>query len=821
MIKDFLKRIEEELNEEQRRAVCYDKGPSLVIAGAGSGKTRVLTYKIAYLLERGWKPWNILALTFTNKAAREMKERIARLVGHELAAGLWMGTFHSVFSRILRKEADKIGFSSHFTIYDQADSRNLIKTVIREMGLDDKTYKPASIAAHISNAKNRLILPEAYLSDNAVRMADQAAKIQMTGEIYLRYMSRLQQADVMDFDDLLLYTYILLKEHPEVCERYADKFDFVLVDEYQDTNYAQHCIIWELTHKKQQVCVVGDDAQSIYSFRGANIDNILNFTQKYNNAKLFKLEQNYRSTKTIVSAANSLISHNDRQIPKDVFSDKEKGSPLHVYSAYSDIEEAEIVVNQIAALRRKEKMEYDDFAILYRTNAQSRTFEEALRKRGMPYRIYGGLSFYQRKEIKDVIAYCRLTINPHDEEAFKRVVNYPARGIGQTTVDKIVSAASTDGVSLWEVVSRPEEHSLPVNKGTMGKLKSFTDIISGFIEKTELMDAAFLTQEIIRESGIMREIFQDMSPEGMSRQENVQELLNGVQEFVSRRLEEGQSTGLSDFLQEVSLLSDLDEDESDEQHKVTLMTIHSAKGLEFPVVFIVGMEENLFPSPMVGNSQRALEEERRLFYVAITRAERYCYLSFARSRYRFGKTEFSNPSRFLQDIDPRYVEMDAQDGFSFGQTRRRNFASERVQTELRSSLSSVSKLCKYEDEDDYGTSYRERHHRAYGEGVGTSSPIVAKISGLKPLGSVNRQVPIRDAKHDDTGHPVVPSPPSSTRDNSELRAGMRIEHERFGMGVVKAVEGSGENTKATVEFQNTGTKQLLLRFARFKIMSAE
>lgn len=821
MIKDFLKRIEEELNEEQRRAVCYDKGPSLVIAGAGSGKTRVLTYKIAYLLERGWKPWNILALTFTNKAAREMKERIARLVGHELAAGLWMGTFHSVFSRILRKEADKIGFSSHFTIYDQADSRNLIKTVIREMGLDDKTYKPASIAAHISNAKNRLILPEAYLSDNAVRMADQVAKIPMTGEIYLRYMSRLQQADVMDFDDLLLYTYILLKEHPEVCERYADKFDFVLVDEYQDTNYAQHCIVWELTHKKQQVCVVGDDAQSIYSFRGANIDNILNFTQKYNNAKLFKLEQNYRSTKTIVSAANSLISHNDRQIPKDVFSDKEKGSPLHVYSAYSDIEEAEIVVNQIAALRRKEKMEYDDFAILYRTNAQSRTFEEALRKRGMPYRIYGGLSFYQRKEIKDVIAYCRLTVNPHDEEAFKRVVNYPARGIGQTTVDKIVSAASTDGVSLWEVVSRPEEHSLPVNKGTMGKLKSFTDIISGFIEKTELMDAAFLTQEIIRESGIMREIFQDMSPEGMSRQENVQELLNGVQEFVSRRLEEGQSTGLSDFLQEVSLLSDLDEDESDEQHKVTLMTIHSAKGLEFPVVFIVGMEENLFPSPMVGNSQRALEEERRLFYVAITRAERYCYLSFARSRYRFGKTEFSNPSRFLQDIDPRYVEMDAQDGFSFGQTRRRNFASERVQTELRSSLSSVSKLCKYEDEDDYGTSYRERHHRVYGEGVGTSSPIVAKVSGLKPLGSVNRQVPIRDAKHDDTGHPVVPSPPASAKDNSKLRVGMRIEHERFGMGVVKAVEGSGENTKATVEFQNTGTKQLLLRFARFKIMSAE
>ena len=799
MTGEFLKRIEEELNEEQRRAVCYDKGPSLVIAGAGSGKTRVLTYKIAYLLEQGYNPCDILALTFTNKAAREMKERVARLVGPELAAGLWMGTFHSVFSRILRKEADKIGFSSHFTIYDQADSRNLTKAVIREMGLDDKTYKPASVAALISNAKNRLILPEAYLSDNAVRMADLTARMPMTGEIYLRYMSRLRQADVMDFDDLLLHTYILLKEHPEVCERYADKFDFVLVDEYQDTNYAQHCIVWELTKKKQRVCVVGDDAQSIYSFRGANIDNILNFTQVYNDAKLFKLEQNYRSTKTIVSAANSLISHNDLQIPKDVFSDKEKGSPLRVHFAHSDIEEAEIVVNQIAALRRKEKMEYDDFAILYRTNAQSRTFEESLRKRGMPYRIYGGLSFYQRKEIKDVIAYCRLAVNPHDEEAFKRVVNYPARGIGQTTVDKIVSAASTGGVSLWEVVSRPEEHSLPVNKGTMGKLKSFTDLISGFIEKAGQTDAAFLAQEIIRESGIMREIFQDTSLEGRSRQENVHELLNGVQEFVSRRLEEGQGTGLGDFLQEVSLLTDLDEDESDERHKVTLMTIHSAKGLEFPVVFIVGMEENLFPSPMAGNSQRALEEERRLFYVAITRAERYCHLSYACSRYRYGKTEFSNPSRFLQDIDPRYVETDAQGGFSFGQARRK----------------------KYEDEDDYGTSYRERHLRAYGEGGGASSPIIAKVPGLKPLGSVSRQALVRDAKPDETGHPAVPSPPASTRDNNELRAGMRIEHERFGMGVVKAVEGSGENTKATVEFQNTGIKQLLLRFARLKILPAE
>ncbi len=776
MAKDFLERIGEELDEEQLRAVCYDKGPSLVIAGAGAGKTRVLTYKIAYLLEKGWKPWNILALTFTNKAAREMKERVVRLVGEGLASGLWMGTFHSVFSRILRTEADKTGFSPRFTIYDQADSRNLIKAIVREMGLDDSAYKPAAIAALVSKAKNRLLLPEAYLADDAVRMADCLAKVPKTGEIYLRYMARLLQADAMDFDDLLLRTYLLLKEHPDVRRRYADKFDFVLVDEYQDTNYVQHRIVWELTRGKRRVCVVGDDAQSIYSFRGANIDNILNFTREYGNAELFKLERNYRSTKTIVSAANSLISHNDRRIPKDVFSDREKGAPIRVCAAYSDMEEAEIVANRIAALRGREGMEYDGFAVLYRTNAQSRTFEEAFRKRDIPYRVYGGLSFYQRKEIKDVIAYCRLTVNPRDEEAFRRVVNCPARGIGQATVDKIASAASAGGVSLWDVASRPEEHSLPVNKGTAGRLKSFTDMVSGFAAKAGLMDAAALTQEIIRESGMMKEVFQDAGPEGTSRRENVQELLNGVQDFVSRRLEEGQGAGLGDFLQEVSLLSDLDEDGGDGQRKVTLMTMHSAKGLEFPVVFVVGLEENLFPSPMAVDSQRAIEEERRLFYVAVTRAERYCCLSFARSRRRYGKTEFSNPSRFLQDIDPQYVETDAPDVFSFGRVVRR------------------------------------------GEGGG--APVRALPARHPCRARPRPESPSRDAARGGARPSAGPSP-ASPGGGGALRPGMRIEHERFGLGVVKSVEGSGEDAKAVVDFRNTGTKHLLLRFARFKVLPEE
>ena len=784
--RDLLK----DLNDRQREAVEYNDGPSLVIAGAGSGKTRVLTYKIAYLLQQGMMPWNILALTFTNKAAREMKERIAGLVGKELAGGIWMGTFHSVFSRILRMEADKIGFSSRFTIYDQSDSVNLLKTIIREMGLDDKVYKPSTVAAHISQAKNRLIGAEAYLADAKTQQYDAMAKIPRTGDIYLRYVARLRQSDAMDFDDLLFYTFCLLKDFPDVCGRYADKFDFVLVDEYQDTNYAQHCIVWELTRKRQKVCVVGDDAQSIYSFRGANIDNILTFRRQYDGARIFKLEQNYRSTKNIVAAANSLISHNERQIPKEVFSEKEEGEPIRVYAAYSDIEEAEIVANKIAELHRRAKLDYDAFAILYRTNAQSRTFEEALRKRGMPYRIYGGLSFYQRKEIKDVIAYCRLAVNPHDEEAFKRVVNYPARGIGQTTVGKIKDAASESNTSLWNVVMAPEEYGLAVSKGTLAKLKVFAEIVGGFISQVEKMDAAFMLQHIIHESGMMKDIYQDSSPEGMSRQENVQELLNGVQEFVAGRLEAGQDASLGEFLQEVSLLSDLDEDDGDDSRKVTLMTIHSAKGLEFPAVFIVGMEENLFPSPRSSNNPMELEEERRLFYVAITRAEQFCFLSFARSRFRYGQTEFSNPSRFLQDIDPKYVVMDQGNGRLAGASSRARFSDD-----SRRGASERFGRSSWESREEPFTSV---------------ASVTAKVTGLKPLGRVSRISA--------TGTQGSSEQASSTGASGALQAGMRIEHERFGLGVVKAVEGSGENAKATVEFKNTGTKQLLLRFARFKVV---
>lgn len=780
-----------ELNDSQREAVLYDEGPSLVIAGAGSGKTRVLTYKIAHLIEdRQLKPWAILALTFTNKAAKEMKERIARLVGREVSAGLWMGTFHSVFSRILRKEAEHIGFSPRFTIYDQTDAKNLVKDIIKEMGLDEKTYKPATVAGHISAAKNRLITPEMYLADSSVRRMDTSAKIPKTGEIYQRYMARCRQADVMDFDDLLLHTYILFKQHPDVRRQYANRFEFVLVDEYQDTNYAQHCIVWQLTEERQRVCVVGDDAQSIYSFRGANIDNILNFTKQYNNAKVFKLEQNYRSTQTIVNAANSLIDHNNRQIHKHVFSEKEQGSPIELFAAYSDLEEADIVINKISELHRRENVAYDECAILYRTNAQSRTFEEALRRRSIPYRIYGGLSFYQRKEIKDVIAYCRLAVNPNDEEAFKRVINYPKRGIGQTTVDKITDAASGNGVSLWEVACRPEQYGLQLNKGTLGKIASFTALIDGFIGQVGETDAASQMRSIVQGSGIMTEIYLDKTPEGMSRQQNLDELLSGVQEFVESHRETGeeQAIFLPDFLQEVSLLSDLDEDDGEDTHKVTLMTIHSAKGLEFRTVFIVGMEENLFPNPMAGNSMRELEEERRLFYVAMTRAEQYCFLSYARSRYRYGKTEFGNPSRFIQDIDPAYLKGKLENMFPNPTFGRSLFSR---------------------DKEEKGTSsYRPR--TAYDMET-DSAPVhtATRIIGLKPLGTrTERKAP----------QPVTQPTTSGASSGTELCAGRLIEHERFGIGKVTKVEGSGENAKATVEFRNTGTKQLLLRFARFKII---
>lgn len=765
----------EELNESQREAVLYIDGPSLVIAGAGSGKTRVLTYKIAYLMDQGYEPWSILALTFTNKAAREMKERIARQVGIDRARYLWMGTFHSVFSRILRTEADKLGFSSDFTVYDAADSKSLIKAIIKEMELDDKTYRPGMVQNRISNAKNQLVLPEAYAASAEFYQNDTDAKVPAVRDIYRRYWERCRQSDAMDFDDLLLYTYLLFEQHPDVREKYASRFRFVLVDEYQDTNYAQHRIVWQLTEKYRRVCVVGDDAQSIYSFRGADIDNILKFTQTYGEARLFKLEQNYRSTQTIVNAANSLIAKNRDQIRKAVFSEKEKGEPIPVFSAYSDVEEGEIVANRLARMVASGSYGYDDFAILYRTNAQSRIFEEALRKRGLPYRIYGGLSFYQRKEIKDIVAYFRLAVNPNDEEAFKRIINYPARGIGDTTLNKIIDAATHANVSLWTVLNEPLTYGLQVAKNTASKLQGFRTLIAGFAEDVTRKNAYDLGQTIVRQSGIITDVYRDRSPENLSRQENIEELINGMHDFCASREEEGnERVSLSDYLQEISLMTDLDSEEG-EGTKITLMTIHSAKGLEFKNVFVVGLEENLFPSPMVTEHPRQLEEERRLFYVAITRAEEHCFLSYAKSRFKYGKTEFSSPSRFLHDIDARYLKLpEGEAVFSRSNIQQR---TDRLTMETPPTL-------------------RPK--------VSAEKPRIVSVASPRNL----RKVSSISSEVKDPG----------TATDAGITIGQLIEHQRFGIGKVVNVEGTGDNCKATVEFQNAGTKQLLLKFARFKII---
>ena len=766
-----------QLNDGQRKAVEYCDGPQLVIAGAGSGKTRVLTYKIAYLLERGMAPWNILALTFTNKAAREMKERIGRLVGPERAQRLQMGTFHSVFARILRAEADAIGFNANFTIYDQADSRSLVKSIIKEMQLDDKTYKPSSVADRISMAKNHLLLPQQYaVSSWAADDAQQ--KRPLVAQIYSRYAERCRQANAMDFDDLLVQTYILLLHHDEVRQKYIDRFQYVLVDEYQDTNYAQQEIVLLLTRDHGRVCVVGDDAQSIYSFRGANIDNILNFQKMYERAQLFKLEQNYRSTQLIVQAANSLIRKNERQIHKNVFSENEQGECLTLKPAYSDKEEAIIVCNDIKRIRRKEGCEYSDFAILYRTNAQSRSFEEQMRKDGIPYRIYGGLSFYQRKEIKDVIAYFRVVANPSDEEALRRIINYPARGIGDTTVGKIVDTANLHNVSLWQVICQPMVFDLKLAKATLTKLEAFKNLIQQWGERIEDEDAYELGHSIIMESGISRDIYGSTNPEDLSRQENLEEFLGGMQDFVLSRKEEDREdeTGLRDFLQEVALLTDLDSDNDAEQPKVVLMTIHAAKGLEFPTVFVVGLEENIFPSPMCTGSMRELEEERRLLYVAITRAERHCILTCAQNRFRYGRMEYDTPSRFIKDFDPSLLRIEGGNnaihsatttsGNAFG-PRQPAFARPRATTQ-------------------------------------NPRPVATQfMADPKP-----RLVPVR---HE------APRPQSAAGDIG-LKEGNVIEHQRFGIGTVVRLEGSGENAKATVDFKNAGTKQLLLKFAKYTIV---
>ena len=782
-----------QLNDSQREAVTYCDGPQLVIAGAGSGKTRVLTYKIAYLLDHyDMAPWNILALTFTNKAAREMKERIGRLVGQDRAIRLQMGTFHSVFARILRAEAEYIGFGANFTIYDQSDSRSLVKSIIKEMQLDDKTYKAASVADRISMAKNHLLLPQQYATSSWA--ADDAQhKRPMVSQIYNRYAERCRQANAMDFDDLLVQTFVLFKNHEDIRQKYIERFRYVLVDEYQDTNFAQQAIVLLLTKEHGRVCVVGDDAQSIYSFRGANIDNILDFQKHYEGARLYKLEQNYRSTQLIVQAANSLIRKNERQIHKDVFSENEQGERLTLKPAYSDKEEAMIVCNDIKRIRRQEQCEYSDFAILYRTNAQSRSFEEQMRKDGIPYRIYGGLSFYQRKEIKDVIAYFRVVANPNDEEALRRIINYPARGIGDTTVGKIVETANLHNVSLWQVIAQPMVFDLKLSSGTLAKLEAFKTLVGGWMNRIGDEDAYVLGHSIIMESGISKDIYSSNNPEDLSRQENLEEFLSGMQDFVESRKEEGreQEIGLSDFLQEVALLTDLDSEGDEDQAKVTLMTIHSAKGLEFPTVFVVGLEENIFPSPMCTNSMRELEEERRLLYVAITRAEKHCILTCAQNRFRYGKMEYDTPSRFIKDFDPSLIRIEGGSASTFGLSGSSSYSRE----------SRFSRDSRQSSDSRFSREFR--------------TPLPSRFQNPRPVATQfvadpkPRLMPIRQE---------APRPQSAIG-NIGLKEGNVIEHQRFGIGTVIKIEGSGENTKATVEFRNAGTKQLLLKFAKYTIIS--
>ena len=835
-----------DLNESQRKAVEYIDGPSLVIAGAGSGKTRVLTYKIAYLLQQGVKPWSIMALTFTNKAAREMKERIGKLVGQELAQHLYMGTFHSIFSRILRAEAQHIGFTNNFTIYDESDSRSLIKTIVKEMGLDEKVYKPASVHSRISMAKNNLMSAENYARDKELYQADQRAKMPRVGEVFITYVQRCQQANAMDFDDLLTLTFKLFQEHEDIRKKYADRFDFLLVDEYQDTNHAQMRIVMQLCKEKERVCAVGDDSQSIYSFRGANIDNILSFQSRFKEARLFKLEQNYRSTQSIVEAANSLIKHNSNQIPKNVYSKNDKGERLIYKPAYSDKEEALIVCREIKRIKRQDDCQYSDFAILYRTNAQSRSFEEEFRKQGIPYRIYGGLSFFQRKEIKDVIAYFRLVANPDDEEAFKRIINYPARGIGNTTVAKIAACALDNHVSFWQVISSPEHYGLGVNKGTLAKLESFRLMISGFVEKSASMNAFDLGDTIVKESGISADIYKSGSrdPEDLARQENLEELLGGMQSFVEECREEGreQEAYLTDYLQGVALLTDLDSKGDDDEPRVSLMTVHASKGLEFPTVFVVGLEENIFPSAIV-STLRELEEERRLLYVAITRAEKHCVLTSAKNRFRYGKMEFGNPSRFIKEIDSAFIQEDSEmphddNGFGSSGYGKGGYGNGGYGGRMPWDNHSISSQFKpdrkdYSDgEDDFRTNGRGGYRTSGRDDFRSSSRDDFRTSGRSGSGLDSRFKSVRGLE---AARRIMGSSSSSLGSSSSssgsafgsstssagsgrLVEGAKIEHQRFGVGTVLKLEGSGENAKATVQFVNSGTKQLLLKFAKFTII---
>ena len=811
----------DKLNDSQRDAVTYCDGAQLVIAGAGSGKTRVLTYKIAYLLQQPdlqLMPWNILALTFTNKAAKEMKQRVGQIVGQDLAHALFMGTFHSIFARILRHEATRLGYTSRFTIYDDADSRSLISTIVKEMGLSDKEYKASNVLHRIGMAKNRLITADKYANEGSIRTLDAQQQMPELYKVYRIYEQRCKMANVMDFDDLLVNTWTLFNQFPEVCSMYAERFKYILVDEYQDTNYVQQCIIYQLAREHKRICVVGDDAQSIYGFRGANIDNILSFERQYAGARMFKLERNYRSTQTIVKAANSLIAHNQRQIRKDVYSENSKGEKLQLFEAYSDRLEAVHVCDTISKLKRmSQEGLYSDYAILYRTNAQSRLFEDELRIRGIPYTIYGGLSFYQRKEIKDIISYFRAIINPDDEEALKRIINYPTRGIGTTTVQKIAVTATENEVSLWEIISQPATYNLPVNKGTATKLLGFVALINELRNNLEKLNAAELGEMVIRDSGIHREIFADNSPEGLARQENIEELINELQAFVDDRMEEDNhsAVGLIDFLQEVSLLSDVehnaDNEDQNEKGAVSLMTIHAAKGLEFPVVFIVGLEENIFPSLRSCDSQRLLEEERRLLYVAITRAEQKCYLSCAKTRYRFGKTEYDPPSRFLKDIDPHYIQHvmqnidETQFGDNWNMFRSKSFSG-------RTSFSREANRSDNKSDNKF-TLKRENTHSVINSV--NDQPLYTKDIIGGSFKKMSTQISPK------TNNATSVRTSSTMTSVGTLSQGTIIEHQRFGRGEVQSIEGSGENLKVTVRFESgVGTKQLLVKFARFTIVKS-
>ena len=833
-----------DLNEAQRAAVEYIDGPSLVIAGAGSGKTRVLTYKIAYLLSQGMKPWSIMALTFTNKAAREMKERIGKLVGNDLAQHLYMGTFHSIFSRILRAEAEHIGFNNNFTIYDESDSRSLIKAIVKEMGLDDKKYKPAAVHAKISMAKNNLMSAAAYESDAAIFEQNKRAQMPEVGKIFVAYVQRCKQANAMDFDDLLTLTYQLFREHEDIRHKYAARFDYVLVDEYQDTNHVQMSIVMQLCQEKQRVCAVGDDSQSIYSFRGANIDNILNYQRQFQGTRLFKLEQNYRSTQTIVEAANSLIKHNRNQIPKDVFSENAKGEKIQYKPAYSDKEEAAIVAKDVKRIRREDGCQYSDFAILYRTNAQSRSFEEEFRKQGIPYRIYGGLSFYQRKEIKDIIAYFRLVANPDDEEAIKRIINYPARGIGATTVLKIADCAHQNQVSFWEVIGAPEQYGLAVNKGTINKLETFRLLISSFIERAQTTDVYELGDAIIKESGISQDIMSGKDADDLARQENLEEFLSGMSAFVEERREEGRfdELFLQDYLQDVALLTDADSDGDKDEPRVSLMTVHAAKGLEFPTVFVVGLEENIFPSPLSAASLRELEEERRLLYVAITRAEKHCILTNAKNRWRYGKMEFDNPSRFIDEIDSKLIDsQDEAGGSLFGSMSESRFGSG-AGSMFGSRADSMSDQPEWARAQRPRRPWEDAEQPRYSSRYQNSKPVASQfVADPKPSlseGNFKSVRALNAAKRfmeTHSSHPAsrgIGSSAASVSSSSSaaaaassagssscgLQEGMKIEHQRFGRGTVLKIEGTGENTKATVEFLHSGTKQLLLKYAKFTVV---